>query len=194
MTDETAIWDNLTGAPLIEPQTKISEQQKSRTPLDDRDEWRTPGYLFDWAALRWGPFDLDLAATPDNAKAARYFTKQYSALTARPWREFGSNAWCNPPYSDVRPWIERAIEESRAGFLSTWLIPAFRGDVYHAELTQRFAAEIVLISPRVAFLTPGGHAKAGNTGGSMFVHFNGREARPDQRATITIETIRKGKP
>lgn len=171
---------------------KLSEQLKSRTPLNERDEWRTPDWLFAWASERWGPFDFDLAATADNARASRYFTREDDAL-GKDWAAHAMRAWCNPPYSDVRPWVEQAIDESQRGLASTWLIPAFRGDVYHAEITQRYASEIVLISPRVAFVTPAGSPKAGNTGGSMFVHFNGQPAPPDHLARITIESIRKPK-
>lgn len=170
----------------------LREQDRSRTPLVERDEWRTPRWLFEWAVWRWGPFDIDLAASERNALCATYLTRELDALSPECcWHARARLGWCNPPYSDVRPWIERAIAEAEVyGFASTWLIPAFRGDVYHAELTQRYATEIVLIAPRVAFLRPDGQAKAGNLGGSMFVHFNGRGAPPNHRAPITIETIR----
>lgn len=194
MIDNDTAPDNRAGATLDELQAKASEQAKSRTPLDERDEWRTPLWLFAWAAQRWGPFDFDLAASPYNALTERYFTKDDDALAARKmWHQFARNAWCNPPYSNVRPWIESAIDEAQRGLASTWLIPAFRGDVYHAEITQRYASELVLIAPRVAFIVADGHAKAGNTGGSMFVHFNGQPAPPEHQTRITIETIRKPK-
>lgn len=179
-------------ASVLAASAKRSEQAKSTTPLDERDEWRTPAWLYAWAVARFGPFDFDLAASDDNALCDRYFTIRDDALT-RSWRAVASRAWCNPPYSDVRPWIEKAIDESQSGVASTWLIPAFRGDVYHAECTQHYASAIVLISPRVAFIGADGKPKAGNVGGSMIVHFNGQPAPPDHLARITIETIRKPK-
>ena len=190
MTDDHEIRGEQFGALM----KRTSEQAKSTTPLDERDEWRTPAWLYAWAAERWGPFDFDLAASDANALCDRYFTRADDALLAgKLWRDFACNAWCNPPYSDVRPWIERAIDQSQNGLASTWLIPAFRGDVYHAECTQRYAAEIVFIAPRVAFIGADGKPKAGNTDGNMLVHFNGQPAPPDHLARITIETIRKPK-
>lgn len=179
-------------AQLADAAAKRSEQAKSTTPLDERDEWRTPAWLYAWAVERFGPFDFDLAASDANALCDRYFTRREDSLR-QGWCAHASRAWCNPPYSDVRPWIEKAIDEAQSGLASTWLIPAFRGDVYHAEHTQRYAAEIVLISPRVAFIGADGKPKAGNTGGNMLVHFNGQPAPPDHLARITIETIRKPK-
>jgi phage N-6-adenine-methyltransferase len=169
----------------------MREQDRSSTPRDLRDEWQTPDHVFAWALRRWGPFDLDLAATADNARADRYFTREQDALR-QDWRAHGLRAWCNPPYSNVRPWLQRAAHEHANGFASCWLIPAFRGDVYHAELTYHAATEIVLISPRIAFVLPGVGAKAGNTGGSMFVYFDGAPRAAPVPALITIATIKRG--
>lgn len=40
------------------------------------DEWSTPGWLVDQLAAEFGPFTLDPAATPENAKAPAYFTRE----------------------------------------------------------------------------------------------------------------------
>lgn len=186
MSDPDAL--NLTATPSDGVKRRLSEQAQSRTPLEQRDEWQTPPHVFAWAVERWGPFEIDLAATAANALCDRFLTREDNAL-AHDWHALALRGWCNPPYSNVRPWIERAADEARHGFASTWLIPAFRGDVYHAELTQRCARDIVLISPRLSFIAPNGGPKPGNVGGSMFVRF---DAYPpaDRRARITIETIR----
>ena len=56
--------------------------------------WPTPAWLFAPLHRRLG-FDLDVAASADNAKCRRFFSVQTSALErawdARCW-------WCNPPY------------------------------------------------------------------------------------------------
>ncbi|MGE0373446.1 MAG: DNA N-6-adenine-methyltransferase [Gammaproteobacteria bacterium] len=176
------------------PPPVLREQDRSHTPPAERDEWRTPPAVFNFAVARWGPFDFDLAATGGNTKCAHYFTRYDDALSLDfyQWHERATRAWCNPPYSDVRPWIRNAIACAREGLASVWLIPAFRGDVYHARETYKVAAEIVLISPRIAFPRPDGTPVAGNVGGSMLVYFDGRPKASEHRATITIETITKG--
>lgn len=71
------------------------------------DEWRTPQALFDEIAAVYGPFDVDVAARADNAKAPVYYTKEDNGLVS-PW--FG-RVWVNPPYSKPGPWCERAVVE-----------------------------------------------------------------------------------
>jgi phage N-6-adenine-methyltransferase len=53
-------------------------------------------------------FTIDAAASPTNAKLPRYWTRDDDALT-QSWA--GERVWCNPPYSDIRPWVEKAWRE-----------------------------------------------------------------------------------
>lgn len=69
------------------------------------DEWLTPPEVT--AAL--GPFDLDPCAPyqrPDWTGAAATYTVEDDGLTA-PWSGL---VWCNPPYSDVTPWMARLAD------------------------------------------------------------------------------------
>jgi phage N-6-adenine-methyltransferase len=77
----------------------------SEAPFDS-DSYGTPQFVFDWANSTWGPFDLDVCATQQNAKVERFYTKEDDGLRA----EWGVNNWCNPPYSDPSPWISKAVE------------------------------------------------------------------------------------
>lgn len=54
----------------------------------------------------YGPFDLDVCATPQNAKCEEYYTKEQDGLKCL-W--YGK-VWCNPPYSNIRPWVCKAWE------------------------------------------------------------------------------------
>lgn len=67
------------------------------------DEWATPQSLFDAYDWEFG-FTVDSAANPDNAKVANFFE---DGLTAD-WG--GHRVWCNPPYSDILPWVKKASE------------------------------------------------------------------------------------
>jgi phage N-6-adenine-methyltransferase len=53
-------------------------------------------------------FTLDVAASAENAKLPRYFTADDDGL-AQPWG--GERVWCNPPYSRIEPWCEKAWAE-----------------------------------------------------------------------------------
>ena len=44
------------------------------------DEWATPPDFFAKMARRYGPFDLDVCAQPDNSKCPHYFTPEVDGL------------------------------------------------------------------------------------------------------------------
>jgi phage N-6-adenine-methyltransferase len=69
-------------------------------------------------------FDLDVAACAAASVAIRYYDKVQNGLRL-PW--FG-RVWCNPPYSDIEPWVVKAWAELRARNVDVvaMLIPATR--------------------------------------------------------------------
>jgi phage N-6-adenine-methyltransferase len=81
-------------------------QQPVKDEVDDRAITDA-----DFAPLheRFG-FTVDAAASPANAKLPRFWTRDDDALT-RSWS--GDRVWCNPPYSDIRPWVLKAWEARR---------------------------------------------------------------------------------
>lgn len=64
-------------------------------------------------------FDLDVCATPENAKCERFFTKAEDGLK-QSWG--GGTVYCNPPYGrEIAKWVKKASEEDA---LTVMLIPA----------------------------------------------------------------------
>lgn len=88
------------------------------------DEWETPQTLFD-RLNSIHHFNLDVAASEQNAKCYVYFTKEDNALKCR-WltKAVKTICWCNPPYSELKLWIKKAYEESLKGSKIVMLIPA----------------------------------------------------------------------
>lgn len=87
----------------------------------ETDEWPTPQDFFDGVNRRLGPFDLDVCATPENAKCAQFFTKEQDGL-AQKWT---GKVWMNPPYGRaIGKWVQKAYESSLTGALVVCLIPA----------------------------------------------------------------------
>jgi phage N-6-adenine-methyltransferase len=133
--------------------------------VDDRE---TPPDDFARFQARWH-FTLDVAATPANAKCARFFTAADDGLR-QSWA--GERVWCNPPYSNVRPWIEKAWAEachSANGYLPTgapvivMLLPANRTEQgWWQELVEPFRDErspylrTEFLRGRTDFLVPPG--------------------------------------
>lgn len=83
----------------------------SKTPKNERDYWQTPIEIFNALDREFG-FWLDAAASESNALCAHYITELDDSLNSE-WTSCGA-IWCNPPYSDIGPWVEKAAEQSRA--------------------------------------------------------------------------------
>lgn len=70
---------------------------------DSTDAWFTPPHVFTALGLR---FDVDVAAPPGGVPwvpADSHYSELDDGLL-QPWH---GRVWCNPPYSNPRPWIER---------------------------------------------------------------------------------------
>lgn len=75
---------------------------------DEAQEWETPPYLFELIVKTYNVnLILDPCATDENHKCGCWFTKKENGLT-RNW--FG-NSFVNPPYVDVKIWIEKCYNE-----------------------------------------------------------------------------------
>jgi phage N-6-adenine-methyltransferase len=83
------------------------QQVGKRGALDKVDDRRTPRSLFDPLNEEF-EFTLDAAASVDNALTDHYYDLASDGLVS-PW--YDHNVWCNPPYSDIRPWAEKAALE-----------------------------------------------------------------------------------
>lgn len=90
---------------------------------DEVDDRATHPLHFAQLDEQYGPFTLDVAAAPHNAKCDRYFTREQDGLR-QPWA--GERVWCNPPYSSIEPWIRKAWAEHERTLGIVMLLPANR--------------------------------------------------------------------
>lgn len=132
-------------------------------------EWATPQKLFDELNARFG-FTLDVAASAENAKCHRYFTKEQDGL-AQSWAN--EVVWCNPPYGrEIALWVKKARESSiYEGTTVVLLVPA-RTDTrwFHDEVLACDTATVEFMRGRVKF----GGATAGAPFPTMLVIFQPR--------------------
>lgn len=111
--------------------TNHPQQTGKRGARDDVDDRGTDQEFFDKVSKRFGRFTLDVAAAPHNAKCDNFYTIEDDGLS-QPWGSpdsvFGQRVWCNPPYSDIRSWVEKAHREWAAGHCDVivMLLPANR--------------------------------------------------------------------
>lgn len=94
-------------------------QQRVRPDVDNR---ATPPALFDPLNERFH-FTIDVAASAENTKCPRFFSVEDNGLE-QSWA--GERVWCNPPYSDIWPWLKKAWAAYRCADLIVMLLPANR--------------------------------------------------------------------
>ena len=159
-------------------------------PKANGDNWRTPAYVFRWAQEHFAPggFDVDLAASADNALCEFYYSLDGTNGLMADWAHPHPNhrGWCNPPYSNIYPWICKAVREAERGFTTVMLMPTFNGDgrdsfvFEYATSIVFITGEIVIasdlkitkaISGRIAFEGDDGNPVSGGERGSMLVRF-----------------------
>lgn len=111
------------------------------------EDWATPQDFFDALDAGFG-FTLDVCATPDNAKCARYFTKEDDGL-AQDWGT--ETCWCNPPYGrTMLAWVHKAWVASLGGAVVVMLAHA-RTDTRWFHFALEHGAETRFIKGRLKF-------------------------------------------
>lgn len=164
-----------------------SQQQASTTPTDARDEWRTPRFVFDYMARRFF-FEVDVAATEQNALCRYKFTRETNGLEQH-WSHF-STAWCNPPYSKLDPWLEKAVAEAADGCTTVMLLPTPNGEERWGRWLYDTASEVIFINGRLTFLDSGGKPRAGNNRGSIIAIYRGHDIGNTRYRQIDREDMR----
>ncbi len=137
------------------------QQQNRRWPddVDAVDDRATHPLDFADFDERFGPFTVDVAAAAHNTKCERYFTREQDGL-AQSWA--GERVWCNPPYSDIAPWIRKAWASYAAASGIVMLLPANRTEQQWWQLMvepfrdrQHSPLSTLFLPGRMRFLKPG---------------------------------------
>jgi hypothetical protein len=98
-------------------------QIDSRGTCDEADDRETVNEVFQPLDQRFGGFTVDVAASANNRKCERYYTWEQDGC-AQSWA--GELVWCNPPFSDIRRWVEKAWAEYTRTRGIVMLLPANR--------------------------------------------------------------------
>ncbi len=127
-----------------------------RSSVDDR---KTSPEVFDPLHTRFA-FTIDVAASTENAKLPRFYTIEDDGL-ARSWA--GERVWCNPPYSNIRTWVEKADIEEEAESI-VMILPANRTEQgWWQDLVEPVRdrpgsrLRVEFIRGRTRFIAPGKH-------------------------------------
>ncbi|EAP8141621.1 phage N-6-adenine-methyltransferase [Salmonella enterica subsp. enterica serovar Cerro] len=160
----------------------------SKTPLDQRDLWRTPPALF--AALDAEfCFQLDAAAAPHNALCRKFITAEQNTLET-PWGDYlnvPGYVWLNPPYSDITPFVKKAAAESANQIGTVMLVPADTSVGWFKEAIQTASEVRFITAGRLAFINPvTGKPVSGNSKGSILIIW-----RPYPRTHCEFTTVER---
>ncbi|WP_429169158.1 phage N-6-adenine-methyltransferase [Aeromonas rivipollensis] len=177
----------------------MTDYRGSTTPTATRDMTQTPTYLFRALNLEFN-FTLDAAALPETALCQKYLTPDIDALSVD-WGDFISPsvrapwAWLNPPYSDIGPWVEKAIEQQGRGIGTVMLVPQDTSTEWYPgerasevrHITGYHDANGKWRNGRVSFINKAtGEEMKGNPKGSMFLIF-----APGWRGDCRIRDVSK---
>jgi phage N-6-adenine-methyltransferase len=112
------------------------------------DLWATPQHVFD-ALHHEFRFDLDVCASPQNAKCPRFFTAAENGLA----QEWTGSCWMNPPYGRgvLERWMKKAADSSAAGATVVALVAARTDTSWWHEQVMARAAELRLVRGRLKF-------------------------------------------
>lgn len=110
------------------------------------DLWETPKWLFDELNEKYH-FDIDVCATPENAKCATYYTPEQDGLK----QEWKGVCWMNPPYGrEIGKWVKKAYESAQAGATVVCLLPARTDTAWWHDYVMR-GGEITFLRGRLKF-------------------------------------------
>ncbi|EMX8597064.1 phage N-6-adenine-methyltransferase [Enterobacter hormaechei] len=143
----------------------------SKTPLDQRDLWRTPPAIFASLDAEFC-FQLDAAAASHNALCRKFITAEQNTLET-PWADYlnvPGYVWLNPPYSDITPFVKKAATESANQIGTVMLVPADTSVGWFKEAIQTASEVRFITAGRLAFINPvTGKPVSGNNKGSMLI-------------------------
>lgn len=143
-------------------------QQTAKPQIDDR---ATTPTMFAELHARFR-FTVDAAASIENAKLPRFWTVADDGLE-QPWG--AERVWVNPPYSNIRPWVEKAHYEWEIGEVEAivMILPANRTEQsWWQDLVEPYRDQLGMFDgPRTEFIR----------GRVRFLHPGATEIGPDER-------------
>lgn len=111
-----------------------------------RLDWTTPVDLFNKLDSIYN-FDLDVAASEENALCNFFYTEEDDGLS-KSWA--GRRVWCNPPYGrEIRAWTRKAAAEAEHAKFIVMLVPARTDTIWWHEAIQ--TARAVYLKGRLKF-------------------------------------------
>jgi site-specific DNA-methyltransferase (adenine-specific) len=130
-------------------------------PKSKSDKWATPSDLYNQLNER---FNFNFDPCPIDWKEG-----DPNGLEI----EWGSSSFCNPPYSNVAKWIQKAAEEHRKGKKVVMLINAITDTkAFHEYIYKKPGVDVEFLKGRIKFVKLDGTVGQASPKASMLVIFN----------------------
>lgn len=151
---------------------------KSVIKTAEKDCSQTPWYLIRALERIAGrKFDLDVCALASTAKAEHYYSldERGEDCLKLDWETLN---WCNPPFSNITPFVEKAAEQAARGCTTYMIMPA-SPETGYVRMAKSFADTVIEMPYRIKFTRPDG---------TPFVDRNGKEQSPQFSCLIAVFT------
>lgn len=127
----------------------------STTPENEKDFAQTPQWFFDALErhVMRRKFKLDVCAEMRTAKCKKYYTLQRGQDGLK--ESWSSLNWCNPPFSNITPWVEKAVKETFKGKDSVMIMPN-NPETEYVRMAKAAAQTIIEMPFRLQFVKPDG--------------------------------------
>lgn len=177
----------------------------SKTPDAARDLWATDREVISWMESRYGKYDIDAAASANNAVCEKFYSEQVNCLKI--WWGSNKHIWLNPPYSHPDPFVKKAIEQMERNNQIDMLLPGDNSTAWFSE-ARRNASEIIWIEAeiteidqkeycrtgRLAFISglTGKPVDGNNKGSVIFIMRKLKEGEEQKATYISVSEICPG--
>lgn len=132
-----------------------------------KDTYATPWSVFQYFNREFN-FDLDVCAEEHTAKVEDYYTVEDDALV-QDWHKVAKNAWCNPPYSNITPWVEKAIEQQEMGVTTVMFVMCDPSVGWFKKALSACSEVRFIVGGRISFEMDGKPAKGNNKGSKVLI-------------------------
>ena len=143
---------------------------------------RTPPWLFEFLNAEFGPFNLDAAASFENALCKIFYTGTACGLAS----QWAGNTFYNPPFRDVLSWVIKALHEARGGRSSLGILPVGATQAWYQHIA--IFGTVYVPDRRIGFLMPDGTWPVNKKGGpqsadrdTIFLGMGGVHVNPSPR-------------
>ncbi|NRA81183.1 MAG: hypothetical protein HRU18_23535 [Pseudoalteromonas sp.] len=154
------------------------KKSESTTAPNEKNSAQTPKWFFkSLEAFIGQKFDLDVCANKATTKCMEYYSLEEDDQDSLnlPWERVN---FCNPPFNNIQPFIEKSIEEAYRGNTTVMLFPD-TPETGYSRLAFAVADTVIKMPFRLKFLRPDG---------SQFTDKNGKQTSPQFSCQIVLIT------